>query len=62
MDAQQVLRWLTVAIVMMLAVVVLSFVLKFAGFLLGYAIKILVILLVVAIALRFFTLLQERRP
>ncbi len=61
MDVQKVLSWLVVAIVMMLAIVLLGFVLQVAGFLVKYAIKILIILLVVAIVLRFFTVLQEKR-
>ncbi len=49
------------AIVLMVAVVLLSLILKVAGFLLGYAIRILIVLFLVAVVLRFFGLLQERR-
>jgi len=61
MDLQQILRWIVIAIVLMVAVVVLSLILKVAGFLLGYAIKVLIVLFLVAVVLRFFGLLQERR-
>ncbi|WP_457653343.1 hypothetical protein [Rhodocaloribacter sp.] len=61
MDLQQILRWIVTAIVLMVAVVVLSLILKVAGFLLGYAIKVLIVLFLVAVVLRFFGLLQQRR-
>ena len=61
MDVQKVLRWLVVAIVLMVAVVLLGFIMQVAGFLVWYAIKALFILLIVAIVLRFFTILQQRR-
>ncbi|WP_456424583.1 hypothetical protein [Rhodocaloribacter sp.] len=61
MDLQQILRWIVTAIVLMVAVVVLSLILKVAGFLLGYAIKVLLVLFLVAVVLRFIGLLQQRR-
>lgn len=61
LEIQQILRWIVTAIVLMVAVVLLGFVLKIAGFLLGYAVKGLVILLLLAIVVRFIGALQQRR-
>ena len=49
------------AIVLLVAVVILSSLLKVAGFFLGFAIKALIILLLVAIVIRFVTLVRGRR-
>ena len=61
LEIQQVLRWIVTAIVLMVAVVLLSVVLKMAGFLLHYAIKGLVILLLLAIVVRLIGALKQRR-
>jgi hypothetical protein len=61
LDVQQILRWIVMAIVAMVAVVVLGVILKVAGFMLPYAIKGLVILLLVAVVLRLFGAAQSRR-
>lgn len=60
-DVQQILRWIVTAIVLMVAIVLLGGILNIAGFLLKYAVKILVLLLVVAIVIRFLELLRGRR-
>ena len=49
------------AIVMMVAVVLLSVILKVAGFLLGFSLKVLLVLFLIAVVLRFFSMLQQRR-
>ena len=61
LDVQQVLRWIVMAIVLMVAIVLLGFVLKVAGFLVSYAIKGLVILLMLAIVVRLFGALQQQK-
>ncbi|HEU5117842.1 MAG TPA: hypothetical protein VFT74_14540 [Isosphaeraceae bacterium] len=61
MDVQQVLRWIIIAIVLLVAVALLTVILKVGFVLLWLALKILVILLVVAVILRFFSALKERR-
>lgn len=61
LDVQQVLRWIVTAIVLMLAIVLLGFVLKVAGFLLGYAIRGLIVLLLVAIVVRLIGGLKSGR-
>ena len=61
LDPQQVLRWIVTAIVLIVAVVLLGWVLDIAGFLLRYAIKGLVILLLVAIVVRLIGAIQGRR-
>lgn len=61
MDIQQILRWIVVAIVLIVAVVLLGALLQIAGFLLKFALRILLILFLVAIVLRFFGLVKERR-
>lgn len=61
LDVQQVLRWIVTAIVLMLAIVLLGFVLKVAGFLLGYAIRGLIILLLIAIVVRLIGGLKSGR-
>lgn len=61
LDVQQVLRWIVTAIVLMIAIVLLGFVLKIAGFLLGYAIRGLIVLLLLAIVIRLVEGLKGRR-
>jgi hypothetical protein len=61
LDVQQILRWLVMAIVAMVAIVVLGVILKVAAFMLPYAIKGLVILLVAAIVLRLITAVRAKR-
>ncbi|NBB86427.1 MAG: hypothetical protein GVY12_09470 [Bacteroidetes bacterium] len=61
MDIQTVLRWLVVAIVLIVAIVLLDAVLNIAGFLLQIGIRVLLILLLVAIILRFVDLFRKRR-
>lgn len=58
---QHILRWIVVAMVLIVAVVLLTSVLKVAGFLLNIALKALLVLLIVAVVLRFFEILQQRR-
>lgn len=61
MDIQKVLRWLVVAIVLTVAIVLLDAILNIAGFLLQIGIRVLLILLLVAIVLRFVDLFRKRR-
>ena len=61
LDVQQILRWLVMAIVAMVAIVVLGVILKVAAFMLPYAVKGLVILLIVAIVLRLITAVRANR-
>ncbi len=61
MDIQQIIRWIVIAIMLLVAVVILGAILNIAGFLLQFAIKALLILFVVAVILRFFSALKERR-
>lgn len=50
-----------IAIVLIVAVALFGVILKIAGFLLGYALKALLVLLLIAIVLRFFSVLQQKR-
>lgn len=61
MDVQQILRWIIMAIVLLVAVALLTVILKVGVVLLALAIKILIVLLIVAVIIRFFTALKERR-
>lgn len=61
MDIQQILRWIVVAIVLVVAVSLFSFILKIGAAILGVALKVLLILLLVAIVLRFVGVLQHKR-
>ena len=61
MDIQQIIRWIVIAIMLLVAVVILGAILNIAGFLLQFAIKALLVLFVIAVILRFFTALKERR-
>ena len=61
MDIQQIIRWIVIAIMLLVAVVVLGAILNIAGFLLHFVIKALLILFGIAVVLRFFSILRERR-
>ena len=61
MDIQQILRWIIIAIVMIVAVVLLDSVLGLLGFMLNIALPVLLILLVTAVILRFVSMLRARR-
>jgi hypothetical protein len=61
MFLQQVLRWLVIAIVLIVAFSMMGFVLKIGAVLFGLALRILLLLLIVAIILRFVTVLQTKR-
>ncbi len=61
MDIQQILRWIVIAIVMIVAICLLESVLGLVGFLLNIALPVLLILLVTAIILRFISMLRARR-
>lgn len=61
MDTQQILRWIVIAIVLIVAVSLLGFILKIGAVLLKIGLRILLILFLVALCLRFFDLLRERR-
>ncbi len=61
MDIQQVLRWIVIAIVMIVAICLLDSVLGLVGFLLNIARPVLLVLLVTAIILRFISMLRARR-
>ncbi len=61
MDIQQVLRWIVIAIVLIVAMSLLSVILDIAGALLAFGLKVLLILFLVAVVLRFFDLVRERR-
>ena len=61
MDIQQVLRWIVIAIVMIVAICLLDSVLGLVGFLLNIALPVLLLLLVTAIILRFISMLRARR-
>ena len=61
LDVQQILKWIVTAIVLTVAIVLFGVVLNIAGFLLKYAVKVLIMLLIVAVVVRFFELLRRRR-
>ena len=61
MDVQQILRWITIAIVCLVALLLLSIVLKMAGFVMPLLVKSVVILLVAAVAVRFYSILRDKR-
>ena len=61
MDIQQILRWIVGAIILMIAIIIMGGILKVASFMLGFAIKGLLVLLVIAIILRLISLISERR-
>ncbi len=61
MDIQQILRWIVIAIVMIVALVLLDSVLGVLGFMLHIALPVLLGLLILAIILRFISMLRARR-
>lgn len=58
---QRILQVLVLAIVVVAAIGLLSFVLDVMGWLLAVALKVLVVLLIVAAVLRFVELLRRRQ-
>lgn len=61
MNIEKILRWIVIAIVLIVAAALLSVLLEIGAFLLKTALKALFILLLIAIALRFFKYLQRER-
>lgn len=61
MDIQQILRWIAIAIVLIVAAGVLSIILQVGAVLLKLALKVLLFLLIVAIILRFVDAIRQRR-
>lgn len=61
MFLQRLLQLVLIVIVLMVAFSLLSFLLGFAQLLLGTGLRLLVILLVIALILRFFAFLKEQR-
>ena len=61
MDLQQILRWIMIAIVLIVAMSLFSVILQVGAVLLKLGLKILLVLLLVAIVLRFFSHLRQRR-
>lgn len=57
---QRLLQILLLAIVVMAAFSLLAFVLKLAGWLLGLAVQVVLVLIVVAAVLRFVELLRQK--
>ncbi|MEM6647953.1 MAG: hypothetical protein AAF730_17050 [Bacteroidota bacterium] len=60
MDVQQILRWIVIAIVLMVMFSLLGVILKVGGALLGIAVKVLVVLFVIAVILRLFGAIFRR--
>ncbi|PSQ98242.1 MAG: hypothetical protein BRD48_07950 [Bacteroidetes bacterium QS_9_68_14] len=61
MSIERVLRWLIVAIVLVVAVGILQVVIDIAAGLLGVAVPLLLVLLLVAVVLRFFGYWRQER-
>ena len=61
MDIQQILKWITIAIVLIVAGAVLSVILQVGAVLLKLALKVLLFLLLAAIVLRFVDIIRQRR-
>lgn len=61
MSIERVLRWLIVAIVLVVAVGILQVVIDIAAGLLDVAVPLLLILLLVAVVLRFFGYWRQER-
>lgn len=61
MSIERVLRWLVVAIVLVVAVSILEVLLDIAGALLEVALPVLVILFLAAVVLRFFGYWRKER-
>ena len=60
-DLQQIIRWIVIAIVLLVAIVILNALLQVADFLLGFALKGLIVLFIVALILRFISVLAQKR-
>jgi hypothetical protein len=60
LDISQILRWLVTAIVLVVAILLSIALLHIATVLLGYAVRALIMLLLVASALRLFEYLRSR--
>ena len=60
-DLQQIIRWIVIAIVLLVAIVILNALLQVADFLLGFALKALIVLFIVALILRFISVLAQKR-
>ena len=58
---QRLIQLVVIAIVVMAGLGVLAFVLQLAGWLLGFAVKVLLVLMVVAAVLRFVELVREKQ-
>lgn len=61
MDIQQILRWVVIAIVLVVAVSLLGTILQIGAVLLKIGLRVLLILFLIAVVLRFFDLLRENR-
>ncbi len=61
MDIQKILRWLVIAIVLCVALALLTFILEVSLQIIQFALPILLVLLLVAIVLRFFEALRNKR-
>ena len=61
MEIGQVLRWIVIAIVIIILAIIVDAILGLLGFLFKLALPVLVILLVVAIILCFIGMLKTRR-
>lgn len=59
MDTQQLLQWFIIGIVLLIGLSIVGFLLDLAVGLLSFAVKVLLVLLVVAVGLRFFRYLRE---
>lgn len=60
MDIQQILRWIVVAIVLLVAMSLLGVILKVGAVLVQIALKLLVFLFIVAVILRLFGMLRKK--
>jgi membrane protein YdbS with pleckstrin-like domain len=58
----RVLRWLVIAIVLVVAVSLLDVIVDLASWLLEIAVPVLLVLLLVAVVLRFFGYWRNERP
>ena len=62
MSIARVLRWLVIAIVLVVAVSLLDVIVHLASWLLEIAVPVLLVLLLVAVVLRFFGYWRNERP
>ncbi|PSQ78007.1 MAG: hypothetical protein BRD44_00140 [Bacteroidetes bacterium QS_7_67_15] len=62
MSIARVLRWLVIAIVLVVAVSLLDVIVDLASWLLEIAVPVLLVLLLVAVVLRFFGYWRNERP